>query len=71
MKSVINLITKKDGQVVLNVRAKSNSTIDKIVDIAKCEVNGLYADVAYVYVDGNLYKEIHIEDTYDDEYDSD
>ena len=54
---MITLLTKKNGQIVLNREAKPFATVDDICEIAECEVNGGYADYACVTVDGEIYAE--------------
>lgn len=54
---MIALLTKKNGQIVLNRKAKPSATVEDICEIAECEVNGGYADYACVTVDGEIYAE--------------
>lgn len=54
---MITLLTKKNGKTVLNTHAKAGVSVEDICDLAKCEVNGNYADYALVKVDGVIYAE--------------
>ena len=55
---MIRIITKKDGEVVLNNVAKAGVSLEDIQFIAEAEVNGGYADYARVEVDGKVYIEL-------------
>lgn len=55
---MIKLITKKDGQVVLNKTAKEGMSLDDVCWIAECEVLDGYADYACVMVDEAVYMEL-------------
>lgn len=54
----VSILTMKDGEIVLNKKAKANASIEDICEIAECEVNGGYADYARVTVDGEIYMEL-------------
>ena len=55
--SRICILTKKNGSVVLDKRAKDGVSVEEICEIAECEVNGGYADYARVTVNGEIYAE--------------
>lgn len=55
---MIRLITKMDGETIMNKRAKEGVTLDEICEIAECEFYGGYADYVAVLVDGRTYMEL-------------
>lgn len=55
---MIRLITMRDGETIMNKRAKEGVTLDEICEIAECEFYGGYADYVQVLVDGRTYMEL-------------
>jgi len=53
----IRLVTMRDGDVVLNKKAKQGVAVDEICAVAESEVFGGNADYARVTVDGKTYAE--------------
>lgn len=54
---MIQLITKRNGMIVMNRTAGQGTTAEEVDWIASCEVNDGYADYAVVLVDGEIYSE--------------
>lgn len=54
---MIRLITMKDGKVVMDRRGSETASLEDVVYVAECEVDGGYADYARVEVDGKIYIE--------------
>ena len=55
---MIRLITKMNGETLMNKRAKEGVTLDEICELAEMEFYGGYADYVQVIVDGSTYMEL-------------
>lgn len=54
---MIRLVTKLNGNTVMDKWATASVTLDDILEIAECEILDGYADYALVEVDGEVYAE--------------